>query len=126
MPVATILVEDIATIRNALIPSMRELGAMDVIAVAETAAEALRQLEDHKSVWRIAVVDLFLRQGNGFTVLHACRNRRKDQFVVMLTNYATPEIRSRCLELGADAVFDKSTELDAFFEHCSRYARSDS
>jgi hypothetical protein len=26
-------------------------------------------------------------------------------------------MRKRCLELGADAVFDKSNELDAFFDH---------
>jgi len=31
---------------------------------------------------------------------------------VVLTNYATPEMRSRCQELGADAVFDKSSELE--------------
>ena len=36
----------------------------------------------------------------------------------MLTNYATNDIRERCVRLGADAVFDKSHELDALFEFC--------
>ena len=40
---------------------------------------------------------------------------------MVLTNYPTPEMRRRCIALGADAVFDKSTELDAFFEHCHGY-----
>jgi DNA-binding NarL/FixJ family response regulator len=39
--------------------------------------------------------------------------------VVVLTNYPTQEMRRRCLALGADAVFDKSNELEAFFEYCS-------
>ena len=47
------------------------------------------------------------------------RERRDHQRVVVLTNYATPDIRARCLELGADAVFDKSNELDDFFAYCA-------
>ena len=34
----------------------------------------------------------------------------------MLTNYATPEMRRQALLLGADAVFDKSTEIDALID----------
>ena len=36
----------------------------------------------------------------------------------MLTNYATDEIRRQALLLGADAVFDKSAELDDLFDYC--------
>lgn len=32
---------------------------------------------------------------------------------------ATPEVRRRVAELGADAVFDKTTELDALFAYCA-------
>jgi len=35
--------------------------------------------------------------------------------VYVLTNYATADLREACVRLGADAVFDKSTELDEFF-----------
>jgi DNA-binding NarL/FixJ family response regulator len=41
--------------------------------------------------------------------------------MVVLTNYPTPEIRRRCRDLGADGVFDKSTELEAFFDLCRSY-----
>jgi two-component system OmpR family response regulator len=37
--------------------------------------------------------------------------------MVLLTSYATPEIRRQALALGADAVFDKSTELVELFEY---------
>jgi DNA-binding NarL/FixJ family response regulator len=126
MPIRTVLIEDSKTIRDALIPSLAEMLDVQVIAVADTASAAADALEAHKAHWQLAVVDMFLREGNGLTVLEACRSRRPDQHVVVLTNYATADIRQSCLKLGADAVFDKSTELDAFFEHCAAYASADS
>jgi len=71
--------------------------------------------------WQLAVIDLFLGGGTGLSVLRAYRDRLPHQRMVVLTNYATPEVRRRCLELGADGVFDKSTELEAFFELCNSY-----
>lgn len=40
------------------------------------------------------------------------------QRVAVLTNYATDTMRKAALDAGADAFFDKSTELEAFFEFC--------
>jgi len=120
MSLTTILVEDSQTIRDNLIPALEELADAQVVAVAETAQDALEALERHAS-WRLLIVDLFLKEGSGLAVLRACRNRPPGKHVVVLTNYPTVEMRERCRVLGADAVFDKSTELDAFFEQCLRY-----
>ena len=119
MPLTTILVEDNKTIRDNLIPAMAEFADIEVMAVAQTSSEALVALEHHGEGWDLTVVDLFLKEGSGLTVLRACQNRPSHQIVVVLTNYPTQEMRRRCLVLGADAVFDKSNELEAFFEYCS-------
>jgi hypothetical protein len=37
---------------------------------------------------------------------------------VVLSNYATADMRKRCAQLGADVVFDKSNEIDALIEYC--------
>jgi two-component system, OmpR family, response regulator len=37
---------------------------------------------------------------------------------VVLSNHATNDMRWRCSQLGADAVFDKSTEIDALVDYC--------
>ena len=42
---------------------------------------------------------------------------------VVLSNYATPAMRERCLALGADGVFDKSTEIDSLIAYCTRLAQ---
>lgn len=66
----------------------------------------------------------FSRKAAGPGVLAGCRHREPYQKVVVLTmvvltSYATPEVRRRAAELGADAVFDKTTELDALFAYCA-------
>lgn len=52
-------------------------------------------------------------------MLKGCQNRHAGQKVVVLTNYATKDIRRRCAELGSDAVFDKSNELDQLLDYCT-------
>ncbi|HVR49785.1 MAG TPA: response regulator [Pseudorhodoferax sp.] len=117
-PQAVFLVEDNALIRENLVVALEELVDMQVIAWAETEGDAAAWLRSHPAGWRLAVIDLFLREGSGLGVLRACRGRSAGQRAVVLTNYADVNIRARCLALGADAVFDKSTELDAFLEFC--------
>ncbi|MDM0117744.1 response regulator [Variovorax sp. J22R133] len=121
----TFLVEDSQTIRDNLIPTMEELGVAQVIAFAAREDEAVAWLLAHTSDWHAAVVDVFLQQGSGLGVVRACRNRKPHQHVLVLTNYATAEIRRQCLALGANAVFDKSTELEALFEYCAEVGASD-
>jgi len=58
--------------------------------------------------------------------LEACRTRRTGQRVVVLSNYATADMRRRCTQLGADAVFDKSNEIDALVEYCIQLSGSNS
>lgn len=119
MSLVVILVEDSKTIRENLISAMAELVAADVIAIAETATDAIAVIAACGETWDLLVVDLFLKEGSGLTVLRACKDRPSRQRAVVLTNYPTGDIRGRCLALGADAVFDKSTELEAFFSYCS-------
>lgn len=114
----TYIVEDNATIRENLIGTLEELASVEAVGMAETEDEGKGWLTDHQEQWDLAIVDLFLRQGSGLGVLAACRDRRPHQKMVVLSNYATPDIRMRCAQLGVDAVFDKSNEIDALVDYC--------
>lgn len=118
MKLRTYIIEDNATIRENLIGTLQELADVDAVGIAETEDEGKRWLFTHSDQWDLAIVDLFLRQGSGLGVLDACRNRRSDQKMVVLSNYATPDVRMRCAQLGVDAVFDKSNEIDALVDYC--------
>jgi two-component system, OmpR family, response regulator len=118
MALITYLAEDNETVLANLIESLREIADVEVCSHGATQAEASRWLDLHDGQWHLAIVDLFLKEGTGLGVLAGCRNRESYQKVVVLTNYATPEIRRRAMELGADQVFDKSSELDELFAYC--------
>jgi DNA-binding NarL/FixJ family response regulator len=42
-----------------------------------------------------------------------------NQKVIILSNYVNPSVRKRCAQLGVDAVFDKSTEIDGLVDYCA-------
>ncbi|WP_372826445.1 response regulator [Polaromonas sp.] len=119
MALITYLAEDNQTILDNLIETLEDICDVKVAAHAVTQAEASCWLTLHDGKWHLAIVDLFLKEGSGLGVLAGCRNRESYQKVVVLTNYATPEIRKRAADLGADAVFDKTTELDALYAYCT-------
>lgn len=114
----TYIVEDNPTIRENLIGTLEELAFIDAVGTAETENDGKAWLSENPTSWNLAIVDLFLKQGSGLGVLSACRNRHTSQKVVVLSNYATPDIRQRCAQLGVDAVFDKSNEIDALVDYC--------
>lgn len=125
MSLLTFLVEDDPTIRLNLMAAMAEVADARFVGTAESEAEAVAWLAGHAGQWNLAVVDLFIKDGSGFGVIDSLpAGRANRERVVVLTNSATPENRIRAIERGADAVFDKSLELDAFFDYCRRAGAS--
>ena len=120
MILKTYLVEDNPTIRDNLIATLEELAHVDAIGCSDSENEGKEWLLDNSDQWDLAILDLFLKQGSGLGVLAACKDRKSTQKIVVLSNYATADIRQRCLQLGVDAVFDKSNEIDALVEYCRK------
>jgi DNA-binding NarL/FixJ family response regulator len=118
MKMRTYLVEDNPTIRENLISTLEELAPVEAVGCSETEDEGAAWLTRNEAQWDLAIVDLFLKKGSGLHVLEACRKRKPLQKVVVFSNYATQEMRRRCAELGVDAVFDKSTEIDCLLAYC--------
>ena len=115
----TFLVEDNHIIREHLISTLKGLAPVEAIGMADSEVEGAAWLNSHAEQWDLAIVDLLLKQGNGLGILAACRRRDKRQKMVVLSNYPTSEVRLRCAQLGVDAVFDKSTEIDALVNYCA-------
>ena len=112
-------------IRENLAETLHEIVGAEVVGVSDTQNEATAWLTDPSHEWDVAVIDIFLKRGNGVQVVAALQTRvacpasNGQQQIIVLSNYASPEVRSECLRLGADAVFDKSTELDDLIAFCS-------
>ncbi|MEO8388244.1 MAG: response regulator [Polaromonas sp.] len=118
MKMRTYVVEDNPTIRENLISTLEELAPVETVGASDTEQQGAEWLINNDGRWDLAIVDLFLKKGSGLGVLEACRARRPLQKIVVFSNYATPEMRKRCAELGVDAVFDKSTEIDCLLAYC--------
>ena len=118
MQINTYLVEDSPTIRDNLIATLEELTSVLTVGTAETELDGVAWLSNSSNTWDLAIVDLFLKQGTGFGVVSACKRRLSTQKVIVLSNYATPDVRKQCALLGADAVFDKSTEIEQLLDYC--------
>ena len=118
----TYIVEDSAVIRENLIATLEELVPIDVVGTAEDEATATQWLARPDSHADLLIIDIFLKAGSGLGVLRAARALPVRRHVVVLSNYATPDMRTKCLELGADRVFDKSNEIDALIQYCALVA----
>ena len=118
----TYIVEDSQVIRENLIATLEELVPVKVVGTAEDESTAVQWLSLPGSRFDLVIVDIFLKQGSGLGVLRAARALTTRHKLVVLSNYATPDIRRKCLELGADRVFDKSNDIDALIQYCGRLA----
>lgn len=116
----TFLVEDSALIRESLVAALEELAPVQVVGWADGEAAARRWLDEHGDDCELMIVDIFLREGSGLGVLKAARGLAARR--VVLSNYATRDMREACLALGADRVFDKSNEVDELIAYCQRVA----
>ncbi|MBP6251587.1 MAG: response regulator transcription factor [Rubrivivax sp.] len=119
------LVEDSPVIRDNLIAALEELVPVQVVGAAEDEAMALRWLRESGEPVDLVIVDMFLNGGSGLGVLRAVKAMPTRPHMVVLSNYAGPEIRRECLALGAERVFDKSTEIEALFQYCAELAAGD-
>lgn len=126
MALRAFVVEDNVSIRESLIEALAELTGIVTAGVAGNEKAAVAWLTNAANEWDVAIVDLILEPGgSGFGVLHACRNRKPGQKMVVLTGTANPDVRRQCEALGGDGVFDKSIETDALMDYCLGLAQAE-
>jgi DNA-binding NarL/FixJ family response regulator len=111
-----LLVEDHDQIAEELSSTLEELARAKVVGTAQAQDEACRWMDERTQACDVAVIDVFLKRGTGLGVLEHIAKYQHPPRRVILTNYATPDMHRRCRELGADAVFDKSMEIDQLID----------
>lgn len=114
------VVEDNPSLCENLVGTLEELTCVRAIGTGSTEGEAAEWLRAHPQAWDLLVVDLFLRSGSGMHLLEQLGTRSPRQKVILFSNYITAGVRKRCAQLGVDAAFDKSTEIDALVDYCAR------
>ena len=118
MQLAVFVVEDNAEIQENLVGALEELTCVRVVGGSATEDGALDWIA-RNSDWDMLIVDLFLKGGSGMRLVQRVQRARPDQKIVVFSNYVNASVRKRCAQIGVDAVFDKSTEIDALVDYCS-------
>lgn len=122
--VKTFLVEDSAVIRASLLAALEDLAPVEVVGYAEAATDASLQIKalSDSGQCELAIIDIFLKSGTGLDVLRHIAKSNIPVRAVVLSNYATPNLRAECEQLGAVRVFDKSKDIDALVSYCCEIA----
>ena len=116
------VVEDSPVIRENLIAALEELAPVKVVGTADDEPGAIGWLVNADHPCDLVIIDIFLKRGSGLGVLRAANELHKPMSLVVLSNYATTDMREKCLGLGASRVFDKSSEIDSLILYCTRLA----
>ncbi len=105
--VPVLIVEDSRNMQVALRELLQATG-FQVVDTVGSEQQATERLLKPGAEWRLAIVDLVLEDGSGFGVLRRFRAEYPERKLVVFSEYATPAIRDKCIQIGADAVFLKS------------------
>jgi DNA-binding NarL/FixJ family response regulator len=119
------VVEDNAPARAALVEGLAELAAVTTVGYAGDETSAVAWLNNPANDWDIAIIDLDLGSGgSGYRVLHGILKRQPHQLVVVWTVTADEMARERCRMLGADRVFDRTSELSQLMDFCMQQSEA--
>jgi CheY-like chemotaxis protein len=107
-----LLIEDSRLLRDRMIGMLTVPGVMRVAGAAETEREAIALIDAND--YDALVVDVELKQGSGITAIRHARlsfATQRQPLIIVLTNYALPTVRQRCIEAGADHFLDKMQQF---------------
>jgi DNA-binding NarL/FixJ family response regulator len=125
-PMKVLLVEDSTLLLRMLSSTLQDLDNFEVVATARSEETARQLMRSSPNGFDVIVIDIFLTSGSGLGVLRAAKALNADAHVVVLTNYATLDVRKSCVALGADRVFDKTRQIEDFVAYCGNLAMTSS
>ena len=101
LPVKVLIADDSQPVAEMLRELLSEPGRIEVVGIRRLGPDAV-------------VLDLQLATGSGADVIRAARAdpALASTRLLVASNHTSPQLRAGCLELGADAFFDKVKELD--------------
>ena len=117
MTVRVLIVEDSKPMQELVGDLLESVGGFEVVGMASNETAATEWLLRHRGGWDLAIVDLLLAEGSGFTLITRC-NKEPGGAVLVFSDFVTPVVRQRCIRLGADGVISKAEfrELRAYLQ----------
>jgi DNA-binding NarL/FixJ family response regulator len=126
LPLKVFIADDSQPVAEMLTELISEPGRIEVVGVGETESgtlESIRRLRPD-----VVVLDLQLKTGSGADVIRAVRADPAiaPTRLIVTSNHTAPQLKAGCMELGADAYFDKVKELGQLTTRLSELAEAKS
>lgn len=116
------IADDSPILRERLHFMLSELPGIKVIGQAGNIPEAIQSIQAlHPDA---VILDICMPGGSGIDVLKNIKKSDNAPVMIMLTNYSDPQYRKKCMALGAEYFFDKSTEFKEAGKVCEQLAKS--
>jgi two-component system, OmpR family, response regulator len=121
-----LLVEDSDRLRSRLRRLLDVPGLMRVEGEAVTEDAAIAEL--HSRRFDVLIVDVELSAGSGIGVIQHVRRESPAAgtapLIIVLTNFALPTVRSKCMHAGADHFLDKMRQFEELRPLIEQWHRS--
>jgi len=116
-----LLVDDSDILRNHLITILSDMENVDIVGESINTESAIKDLKKKKP--DLVILDIRMPGEGGIHVLKIARKKYPDLKVIIFTDYPYPQYRTKCMEIGADYFFDKSTETEKMIEQIKQLAK---
>ena len=102
------IVDDSAVVRERIVDMLTDFEEIEIVGQAQNSLEAIQLIRISKP--DVVILDIRMPGGGGISALQTIKENDLVPVVIILTNYPYPQYRKKCLEIGADFFFDKSSE----------------
>ncbi|MDO8778357.1 MAG: response regulator [Burkholderiaceae bacterium] len=109
-----LIVDDSELIRTRLIGLFDGIPGIEAIHTAVTLAQTLESVR--RVLPTLVILDLHFPDGNAIPIINTIKVLAPGVQIAMLSNDASEFNRRKCLVIGADWFFDKSTEFESLLE----------
>ena len=109
-----LIVDDSEIMRERLKVMLSDITELKNISQAKDIPNATSSFQ--KLHPEVVILDIRMPGGSGIDVLQEIKKGNQPPLVIILTNYPYPQYRRKCMELGADYFFKKSTEFTNVME----------
>ena len=116
-----LLVDDSDILRNHLITILSDMENVDIVGESINTESAIKDLKKKKP--DLVILDIRMPGEGGIHVLKIARKKYPDLKVIIFTDYPYPQYRTKCMEIGADYFFDKSTETEKMIDQIKQLAK---
>jgi Response regulator containing a CheY-like receiver domain and an HTH DNA-binding domain len=105
-----VIADDSALWRDRIKSSFNGSYDISIVGEADNGNEALRLIRETEP--DLAILDIRMPEMNGMEVLKNIKEMKMKVKVCMLTNYAYPQYKKKCIEAGADYFLSKTEDFE--------------